>query len=490
MYENRNNLSDLTFNNRESSKVLWDMKYALDASAIVAITDRKGIITYVNEKFCILSQYTSDELIGRTHAVVNSGYHPRTFFSDMWRSISKGEIWEGDIQNKAKDGSLYWVSTVIVPLLGEDKIPYQYISFRRDITEKKNLEITLQLAYKVYQNMDQGIIITDPTGTILNVNKAYCTITGYSPKELLGQNPKILKSDLHDQSFYYEVWKNLKEKGRWTGEIWNRHKNGHLYLQKLSLTAIRDERDHIIHYLGVSTDISEKEKLRKDIIATGKLQRTLLPPPIDNQWILVDSVYAPANYVSGDFYDYYWDEEQGVLSGYLMDIMGHGLTAALQNSVLRVLFRQTLNHTKNLVEVLSVINKDSMNYFLEGTFAAALTFRLDVKRRTFTFACAGLNKFLRLNTKGEIIVEKQGGPYLGILEDVIFEERTIVINPGEAFYLLTDGFMDLFEIDLPSFSSEVFKENMEMLRNIGTQGLNDDATAIGIMSYPYGEMMT
>lgn len=126
--------------NQELIKQLSDQKYALDQAAIVAATDSKGVITYVNDKFCEISGYTRHELIGQTHKIINSGYHPKSFFVDLWKTISKGNVWRGEVCNRNKSGGIYWVYTTIVPFIGEDGKPTQYLSIRYEITDLKEAQ--------------------------------------------------------------------------------------------------------------------------------------------------------------------------------------------------------------------------------------------------------------------------------------------------------------------------------------------------------------
>lgn len=134
-FENHNDVPDAT-----GSELLKAYQRAIDINIISSITDTKGIITHVNRKFCEVSLYTRHELVGQNHRIVNSNYHPKEFFADMWRTISRGEAWHGEIRNRAKNGTLYWVETVILPIRNPEGKIGSYLSLRSLITDRKNAE--------------------------------------------------------------------------------------------------------------------------------------------------------------------------------------------------------------------------------------------------------------------------------------------------------------------------------------------------------------
>ncbi|MDB5133819.1 MAG: cph1 4 [Mucilaginibacter sp.] len=175
---------------------LFAYKYALDESSIVAITDQKGIIRHVNENFCRISKYTASELIGQDHRIINSGYHDKAFIRNLWVTISKGDTWKGEIKNKAKDGTYYWVDTTIVPFLNEKGKPYQYVAIRADITERKlNQEKIIEsesFIKTITDNLPAMIAYWNADLQCLFANKPYMEWFEKNPTEILGINKRNL----------------------------------------------------------------------------------------------------------------------------------------------------------------------------------------------------------------------------------------------------------------------------------------------------------
>lgn len=188
-------LSDVTERVQENARLLaslariQNLELALNEHAIVAITNRLGDITYVNDKFCHISQYTREELLGQNHRIINSGYHPKIFIRDLWRTITQGHIWKGEIMNRAKDGTYYWVDTTIVPFSDSAGQVNEYFSIRRDITGRKNNEKILMhnaaqlrdlsahhLRVKENERKRMAREIHDELGGMLNGIKSYLSV--------------------------------------------------------------------------------------------------------------------------------------------------------------------------------------------------------------------------------------------------------------------------------------------------------------------------
>ncbi|MEW9110196.1 MAG: PAS domain S-box protein [Cytobacillus gottheilii] len=260
-----------------SDHLLTDIQSALDKSSIVAITDPKGVITYVNDKFVEISKYSREELIGKTHSILNSNYHPSSFFEDLWTTISAGETWRGEIQNRAKDGSLYWVETTIVPFLNANGRPYQYVAIRTDITPLKTAEIHLKESLKEVSditfalNQSSIVAFTDAKGKILSVNDKLCEISKYSREELIGQDHSILNSGYHSSSFFKDLWKTIGSGEVWKGEIRNRAKDGSFYWVDTTIVPFINESGRPYQYLAIRNDITERKQSEELLHRQDKL---------------------------------------------------------------------------------------------------------------------------------------------------------------------------------------------------------------------------
>lgn len=242
--------------------------YALDQSTIVAITNRRGVITYVNQQLCQLSQYSQEELIGKTHRVLNSNIHPKSFFADMWETILGGEIWKGEVCNRAKDGSLYWVSTTIVPIYDQDHVISQFVAIRSDITKQKiaeeKLKISMEndfletmqqlqnLIFKIKKDTHNEYYFSLFEGKIASdYNLSTGSVKGKKVCDLLSICEEIEINDYLDQAFSNQtVFLELKTR------------NGQVYY--CSLSPI--EKDGVIvELVGSAVDITDRKEAEEQI---------------------------------------------------------------------------------------------------------------------------------------------------------------------------------------------------------------------------------
>jgi PAS domain S-box-containing protein len=175
---------------KETLSELEFQKFALDQHAIVSIADHHGKITYANGKFLEISRYSSAELLGQDHRLLNSSHHPHEFFKEMWQTIGRGQIWRGEIRNRSKNGSFYWVDSTIVPFMNEQGKPVRYVSIRTDITARKEMAQELQKQREFYENISEtlgeGLYVQDLNGRCSYMNSEAERLLGWTRDEFLG----------------------------------------------------------------------------------------------------------------------------------------------------------------------------------------------------------------------------------------------------------------------------------------------------------------
>lgn len=270
-------------------KNVEDYKYALDQSSAISISDADGVITYVNDNLCDLSCYQRDELIGKNHRILNSGFHSPDFFENLWMTIKKGKVWNGEIKNQTKHGQPYWIDSTIVPFINSKGIPYQYIAIRTNITQKKEFEKkiadTLTFVSTILNSTDYSIIATETNGIIKNFNAGAEKLLGYKADEVIGKETPAIIHDINEvlsrtealstelnetiepgfETFIAKTKKTgIPDNNEWTYI----RKDGSKIPVSLSVNAIRDSENNIIGYLGIAKDITEeRERVRQILTA-------------------------------------------------------------------------------------------------------------------------------------------------------------------------------------------------------------------------------
>ncbi len=306
---------------------LVNYQFALDASCIVSITDKEGIIRHVNNNFCKISKYEAAELIGKDHRIVNSGYHTKSFIHHLWKTITEGKIWRGEIKNKTKDGSYYWLETVIVPFYNADGIPYRYISIHTNITERKKTDDTLaasEIRFRaLIENSTEGIALTDEHSNIIYRSPGSVKITGIRPTQnTIGHShpedfetirAKFAETLLHPG-------KPISFQGRFE------HADGHYIWMEGTLTNMLLVNG-INAIVSNHRDISKRKMAEERLIQSEILYRNLF------ENLLTGFVYCKGIFESGQMVDFIFlnvNEEYELQTGF-KNVTGKHLSTVLPN---------------------------------------------------------------------------------------------------------------------------------------------------------------
>ena len=245
----------------ETNKLL----HAIEQSpSTVIITDVNGNIEYVNPKFTQLTGYTSEEVLGKNPRILKPGCKPSEEYRELWETITSGREWRGELYNRKKNGEFYWEYASISPVRNSQGVITHFIAVKEDITERKRVEDELRKLSHAIEQSPSTVMITDVKGNIEYVNPKFTQLTGYTPEEVLGKNPRILKYECIPSEAYRPLWETITSGGEWKGEFCNKKKNGELYWEYASISPVRNTKGVITHFIGVKEDITERKKAEEE----------------------------------------------------------------------------------------------------------------------------------------------------------------------------------------------------------------------------------
>ena len=457
---------------------------AESSTAGIGLRDEAGRFAYVNKMMATMLEVPDpNQLLGLPYL---DFVHPEDR-EESRRRIEANQIGEVASRHEHRlvslTGNVIWVESTGVPILRNDN---KYImGVFQDCTARRRMEQTLRENEERYravmQQSNESILLVDiETRRILEVNPHCVEAFGYSEAELLAMTTYDLVADTREN---IDRRSDAISSGAGANEqlIHIRCKNGKILDVERSATVIQYGGKHV--FMFANRDISAERKLQalilRDVAMAAGVQKDLLPRGFDDLLVSVDTVYEPHHLVSGDFYDFIWSEDHKRLSGFILDVSGHGVSSALQCIAVSTYFRDILNSPMSLDARLKWVNRHVLRYFTHETFAAALGFEFDFSRRTLTFATAGIYGFL---TSAQALPQlvKRPGSLLGILDDPEYTEWTVPIQAGDAFYFMSDGLFDIVsrEVDLPSGQ---YPQTIRMLRDIAASpGRRDDCSAVCI----------
>jgi PAS domain S-box-containing protein len=300
------------------SKQMRKYYRALEQSgSTIVITDLQGNIEYVNPMFEKFTGYAPADVMGKNPRVLNSGEQTKEYYSDLWNTINTGNVWTGEFHNKRKDGSLYWESATIAPIVDQRGKITNYVAVKENITDRKRAEEQLQKLSLAVEQSGNTVIILDKAGLIEYVNPKFTEVTGYTPEEVLGKSPAMLYGENQERNpAQDEAWKVINKGEIWRGEFKNRRKNGSAFWESATIAPVHNRNGELINFVEIKQDITEQKILQDQLqsqndylsilhqmtldLLNRRNLNDLLQVVVDRATILLDAPYCELLLLDGD----------------------------------------------------------------------------------------------------------------------------------------------------------------------------------------------
>jgi len=464
----------------------------LDKNVITSETDDHGIITYVSEAFCNISGYTKKELLGKPHNIVRSPDMPKSIFEQMWKTIKANQIWEGDIKNKKKDGSYYWVHTIISPKCTQDGVTCGFTAIRYDITDKKKVEqFTQQLEATVqkrtkelnkqkeylevfFQNNGVGILIVDKNRTNIKINNKLCSMWGYDKNEILGQNASMLHVSHNTYKEFGEIaFSQVKQNKSIDIEYQFKKKDGTIFWARFYGEFIMDNQ-----VLWVIEDITQQKEFqinleisKKEIAAIHKhtresieyaslIQGALIPQHGAMEPFFKDHfvTWTPKDTVGGDIWLFNKLRHKDECLLFFIDCTGHGVPGAFVTMIVKSIEREIVSNIKKHPEfdispaiIMGYFNKTMKKLLRQENEDSLSNAGWDggiiyYNRRTQILKFAGAETPLFYIDENNQLQTIKGNRYsVGYKKcdpNYQYKETIINVQEGMKFFCTTDGYLD------------------------------------------------
>ncbi len=450
----------------KETKLRYFSRAVEQSPASIVITNLQGEIEYVNPKFIELTGYRLDEVIGQNPRVLKSGETSSDEYKGLWESIMAGQEWHGEFHNRKKNGELYWEFASISPIIDDEGNVTHFLAVKEDITERKAMEAELLKLYQAVEQSPASIVITSLEGNIEYVNPKFLEVTGYRKEEVIGKNPRVLKSGETSSNEYKGLWESITAGKERDGEFHNRKKNGELYWEFAAISPVVDEKGSIMYFLAIKEDITKRKEMEEKLInAYNRIkaqqnqmldeleqardtQRSLLPdelPVISGAKIACK--YVPMEQIGGDYYNIFPVEENkfGII---VADVTGHGVSAALISFMISAIFSESCKAGISTKLILELVNESLQNKLQEGKFATMVYGVYDASTQTLAYTSAGHPDGLVIRPPDHEVVPLQTeGMLIGLFPNEIanYEEKTFHLQPGDKVLFYTDAIIEVMD---------------------------------------------